>query len=119
MLARYVSLCLLGCVSCLASAESAPDEATPSEPSNGAVEAGPPYDANAGYKDPCIHGEVVVLQGREVHVPIPCAVTSYDTSDPPPYERADPEQRVRPPEDEAIAVDPVAAPAIRIERNRR
>lgn len=87
MLSRPCSvLLMLSIAGCAASTESAPDDSTevtaPAEP----LEPGPPYGADDGYRDPCLYGEVVIVQGHAVQVPIPCAADELDKGDPPPLE---------------------------------
>jgi hypothetical protein len=49
-------------------------------------DAGPPYWVDDGYRDPCVVGETIVVQGHTVHVPVPCAADAIDKGDPLPRE---------------------------------
>jgi hypothetical protein len=92
MLSRISPLILLllpAFTGCIAQAESAPEEQAPAAESSDTPPPPPsdPYAPGDGFRDPCVAGQVFVLNGESVWVPIPCQRETIDKGDPPPLEQ--------------------------------
>lgn len=88
MLPRSCSVVLaLSIAGCAVATDSAPEGSSPAAPAAASrPEVGPPYWVDDGYRDPCVFGEVVVIQGHSLRVPVPCAADELDKGDPLPLE---------------------------------
>lgn len=91
MLSRIAPLVLLlpGLAGCVAQAETAPVDDPPAAEASDDTPAPPPTDPYAqgdGYQSPCVTGQVMILGGQPVWVPVPCTADTVDKGDPPPFE---------------------------------
>jgi hypothetical protein len=88
MLPRSCSVVLaLSIAGCAVVTDSSPDDSSADEASSvSRPEPGPPYWVDDGYRDPCVFGEVIEVQGHLVRVPVPCAADELDKGDPLPLE---------------------------------